>query len=241
MKLLIDLGNTRLKWATYHAGTLQPGEAVVYRGRRLCDLLDDVWQQLPPPDAIHLASVVSIALRERLQSWLSARWQVPVRIASSRTAQAGVRSGYTHPAQLGVDRWLALVGAWERFRGAVCVVDCGSALTVDILDRTGQHLGGVIAPGLQLMAQALSAGTDLPDGDGPPITGLGHDTAAAMAAGRYQAALGLVDRCYAQAPEDARLVLTGGDASIIGTGLNIPYELMPDLVLQGLAGTLDGV
>ena len=239
--LLIDLGNTRLKWAWWHDGQLQDGGAVLHRGRDLGAELAQAWRDLPAPRAIHVASVAQPDLRDQLAATLAARWSCPVRIAVSQAEQAGVHNGYHDPVQLGVDRWLAMIGAWRRVQGAVCVVDCGSALTLDILDHQGRHQGGVIAPGLRLMGDALSQGTALPILVDAIDTPLGRDTQTAMAAGTLQALQGLVDRCRRQAPVDAHLLLTGGDAAVIAAGIDGPHELIPDLVLEGLGRTLDGV
>ncbi len=240
MKLLIDVGNSRMKWASLQDGQLRPGAPVAHgRGFDLV-ALDDRWRELPEPAAIHVASVLSPSRTRELTDWLHKRWAAPLIEAASQARQVGVRNGYTQPERLGVDRWLAMIGAWAHIGDAVCVVDCGSAVTVDILDRQGQHLGGVIAPGLRLMAQALSDGTDLPlVGDTATIP-LGRDTESAMTAGRLQAVVGLIERLHRQAPRGARLIVTGGDAGPIAALLGEPYELIPDLVLQGLAGTLDG-
>jgi len=241
MMLLIDLGNTRLKWAWWRDGRLQDGGALLHRGRDLGAELAQAWHGLPQPRAVHVASVAQPALRDQLTSVVTARWSCPIHLAVSQVEQAGVHNGYHDPAQLGVDRWLAMIGAWRRVQGAVCVVDCGSALTLDILDHQGRHQGGVIAPGLRLMGDALTRGTALPALAGAVTATLGRDTQTAMAAGTLQALQGLVGRCRRQAPADARLLLTGGDAGVIAAGIDGPHELIPDLVLEGLGGTLDGV
>lgn len=240
MTLLVDLGNTRLKWATWRDGRLCDGGAVPHRDLDLAEVLDQAWLGLARPGSCRIASVARPAMRDTLRDWIADRWQLDAVFVASQAEQAGVRNGYRDPTQLGVDRWLALIGAWRRVGGAVCVADCGSALTVDILDSRGQHLGGVIAPGLQLMSAALQQGTALPPLQAGPDSTLGRDTGTAMAAGTVEALRGLVDRCRAQAPPGARLLFTGGDAAVIARGIAAPHELIPDLVLEGLAGTLDG-
>lgn len=240
MKLLIDLGNSRLKWAGYRAGQLIPGTPIAH-GREIARAdLTAVWQSVPKPTAVHIASVLSPARTAPLHEWVESHWGVPVVRATSHAEQAGVRNGYEQPGRLGVDRWLALIGAWTRFHRAVCVVDCGSAVTVDILNRQAQHLGGVIAPGLRLMAEALATGTDLPAADDSSPPPLGRDTHSALAAGRLQAVAGLIERVRGNAPVETRLVLTGGDAHQIAAQLAKSCDLIPDLVLEGLAVTLDG-
>jgi type III pantothenate kinase len=239
-RLLVDLGNSRLKWARWSGGALAPSAALVHRDRELGALLDQAWGALEAPSQVHVASVVPAAQREELADWIRSRWACPLRWAESTAEALGVHNGYDEPAQLGVDRWLALLGAWRRTCGPACVVDCGSAVTLDILDAGGRHLGGWIAPGLALMRSALQSGTGLPlvqgTGSGEP----GRNTRDAILGGCLPAAAGLIAQGLRRAPEGARLLLTGGDAAQVAPHLHHPYEICPDLVLEGLAGILEG-
>lgn len=240
MTLLLDVGNSRLKWAWLKHGALQKPGVLLYRGRELAPLLQAAWAELPAPTQLLGACVAAGAVRDQLEHWVANHWGCAVRWARSEPAFGPVRNGYREPAQLGVDRWLAICAAWQRLGGAACVIDCGSAITVDILDGDGRHLGGLIAPGLRLMRDALASGTGLPETSGALRTGLGADTTAAIEGGTIQALLGLIERARGLAPPDARLLLTGGDAGLLAARLDCPYELLPDLVLEGLAGTLAG-
>jgi len=241
MILLIDLGNTRLKWAWLAHGRLHDGGALLHRGRELGVDLDHAWARLTSPESVQVACVAPAVLRQALADWLAEHWDCPVHWAASQAAAAGVVNGYSEPEQLGVDRWLALLGAWQRVQGAVCVVDCGSAVTVDILDDQGRHLGGVIAPGLRMMRDALRRDTALPPVPDTVADTLGEDTLQAIQGGLTLALHGLVDQARRHAPPHARLLLTGGDASQLAQVIEQPCELAPDLVLEGLARSLDGV
>jgi type III pantothenate kinase len=160
------------------------------------------------------------------------------------TAQCGeVRSGYRDPAQLGFDRWAGLIGAWARSPGrAAVVVGCGSAVTVDGLRDDGQHLGGVIFPGLEMMAEAFYARTGLPRA----VTGSDADVAAgstadAVAAGARQAVLGGIERAvqaWCQRLPGAALWLTGGAAPGLAPDLPATLQSAPHLVLEGLGQIL---
>jgi type III pantothenate kinase len=240
MRLLLDLGNTRLKWAWLEGERLGGANALPHRGQDIGLLLDQAWANLPIPTAVHAASVADAEVRDRLSAWMSRHWACPLHWLQSQASAGEVRNGYYQPEQLGVDRWLALLGAWQRVRGAVCVIDCGSAVTVDILDGEAHHLGGLIAPGLQMMRDALAASTALPAVVGAADATLGRDTHAAIQAGTSVAVLGLMDRARRMAPEDAQLLITGGDAQEFARLIEGPHELCPDLVLEGLAGTLAG-
>jgi type III pantothenate kinase len=240
VKLLLDLGNSRLKWACWQDERLSDVDAVFYRGKDLAPLLDQVWGDLPVPAAVHGACVAPPAIRDSLVAWVSAHWGCPLHWLCTEAGDGALRNGYDEPAQLGVDRWLAMRAAWQRVGAAVCIIDCGSAITVDILDGDGRHLGGLIAPGLHLMQDALAAGTMLQATTGAMTLPLGRNTAACVRAGVTHALLGLIERARQLAPPGARLLLTGGDAAALAAGLDGPYELHPDLVLEGVAGTLAG-
>ena len=164
-------------------------------------------------------------------------------------AQAcGVRCAYAEPARLGADRWAALLGARGLTGGPCLVVDAGSALTIDAMAAPGRHLGGWILPGLAMMVGALEARTgDLAHfrrasamrvSDGFPT-----DTRSAMEEGARLAALGAIAAAQAQLAQHAgappRLLLAGGDAPALHSALE-NAELVPDLVLRGLARAAAG-
>jgi type III pantothenate kinase len=238
--LLLDVGNSRLKWAWFKQGVLQEPGVLLHRGRELAPLLQEAWAGLGKPAHLLGACVAPAAVREQLERWVATHWGCAVRWARSEAAFGQVRNGYRDPARLGVDRWLAICAAWQRLGSAACVIDCGSAITIDILDKNGAHQGGLIAPGLRLMGNALASATGLPETTGTVRTALGRDTAAAIESGASHALLGLIERARGLAPPQARLALTGGDAGLLAAQLDCPYELLPDLVLEGLAATLAG-
>ncbi len=161
------------------------------------------------------------------------------------TARCGaVRSGYRDPAQLGFDRWAALIGAWTRCPGhAAVVVDCGSAVTVDGLRADGQHLGGVIFPGLAMMAEAFYArtGFDIQTADTDADLAA-TSTADAVAAGARFAVLGGIERAvraWCERLPGAALWLTGGDAPTLAPDLPVTLQQVPYLVLEGLGQILE--
>ncbi|BFM19501.1 type III pantothenate kinase [Gilvimarinus japonicus] len=147
MILQVDIGNSRIKWRLRRQGrTLESG--VGNHG-------DYQWLQGLALQQVWVSSVVALE-SESLQAALAAYGLPRARFASAQASAGGVVNGYQVPATLGVDRWLALLGARQLSVGPAVVVDAGTALTVDLLGADGRHRGGYIAPGLTLMQQSLA-------------------------------------------------------------------------------------
>lgn len=240
MMLLLDLGNSVLKWACYQDERLQPGGHL--------PLLDE-WEQplaqalsdTEEPDRILIASVSSDSLTQSVTQWCSRRWGVEPEMAQAEARAAGVTNAYRDPGRLGVDRWLTLLAARARSIEPTCVVDCGTAVTVDVLDAEGAHLGGLIVPGLAMMTSSLAACARVhldaePDPSAPLLAA---DTVSAVRGGTLYAAVAFVDRVLSDVEREVgqpmQRLLTGGDAQTIAPLLRHPFEHAPDLVLEGLA------
>ncbi len=234
--LLIDMGNSRIKWATATAGRI--GELMTMATDTAAFTRFQALQTVPR--RVLATSVTGRRLRAALSGWCQAHWGLQPEFAFSERERLGLRNAYRDHRLLGVDRWLAMLAAWSRTRAACCVVDAGTALTVDLVDAGGQHLGGYIVPGAQLMAAALERRTaDIArhsraapatfDVEARP----GRNTAAAVAAGSRQALAGLVDRAMARLGGGARLYLSGGEAAALQPLLP-SAEHCPSLVLEGL-------
>ncbi len=239
MNLLIDLGNTRLKWALSGPGRWLSG-AAEHRATDMSVLLDGVWAGVLAPKRIVMASVADKNTTRAVEHWTQRRWgSVPHRVHASRE-QLGVVNSYRNPETLGADRWVAMLGARGVTRHACAVVDCGTAVTVDALSSAGVFSGGVIIPGYRLLRQSLGAGTagvGLADGDGSNC--LARATADAVEAGTLFGLAGAIERCVTEQEralkEDLELVLTGGDAKLLAPVLQRRATHVPELVLQGLA------
>ncbi len=160
--------------------------------------------------------------------------------ADART-DPGIDVASARPEAVGVDRLLAAGAAFRLTRGAVIVVDAGTALTVDLVSAAGCFMGGTIAPGLAAMASVLASGTSLlPEVTlEAPESVLGRDTPECIRAGVVFGAAGAVDRVVEELNESGgaatRVFLTGGDASFISPYLKSSHRSVPDLVLHGLA------
>jgi type III pantothenate kinase len=235
--LLIDIGNSRVKWGWGKQGGIEPGDS--FATLAALQGFNHHWDDAPPPGRVVVANVAGADICLALQTFSVQRWGLAPRFVCSSAQACGVSNGYTFPEKLGVDRWLALIGARHLGHGPCCIADCGTALTFDALDGAGVHLGGLIAPGLGLMRGALARGTHgLALVESNCQSGLARDTAAAIVAGTRLAAAGLVERAYRETARrlgcQPRLLLTGGDAPSLGEELTLAFELRPHLVLEGL-------
>lgn len=233
MILAIDAGNTRIKWGIHDGAWLEQG-AVTYAG--LPELIGRV-QAYPALREAIVASVASPQIDAALQAifnqdGIAAVW------AKAQARACGVSNGYAHPAQLGSDRWAALVAAWHLKRAACVVVSAGTALTVDALSASGEFLGGLIVPGFAMMQQALvanTAGIASVDGgfrDFPVTTGDAVHTGALQAMAGAVAKMRMILEQREQA--SPHLLLAGGDAPRLQAALSGDGEIVDNLVLEGL-------
>ncbi len=247
MNLLIDIGNTNLHWALHDLRGIQGVQCVHHAGGTPLDLLAD-WERLEAPKRVLLANVGGAAVGAAVTRAVLAFWGIEAEQAETRAHGLGVQVAYAEPARLGVDRWLALVAARKLIGGACLIVDAGTAATFDMLLADGQHLGGLILPGLHMMRESLLAGTHIPRVEPEPAAEpWATDTGAAVATGSLHALAALTVRlherlCSRLAPDpDGRLadapaiLLTGGDAPLLSPLIELPHTQAPDLVLRGLA------
>ena len=239
MKLLVDIGNTRVKWALWTGKDFQFAGVVAHG-----DFSAAAWQELPAVDSAWAASVASAQLNDRLADAARERFGLAVRFVRSSAEACGVRSAYAQPERLGVDRFLALVAAHAQAREPAIVVSCGTALTLDALAADGMHLGGLIAASPHLALAALRGGTaNLGAAPAGRIVEIADNTADAMESGAWLAAVALIERFVEQAAKRfggmPALVLTGGGATRLGELLAIPHRIDAELVLRGLAVMAD--
>lgn len=245
MMLLVDAGNTRIKWAGLDGTALQSGAAVLRRnGAEDVDTLATVWAALPVPQRLLIASVAGPDFGEHIGAWSKRFWGLEPEFIGAQAKAFGVTNAYTEPQRLGVDRWLALIAAHRLVKGPVCIVDCGTALTVDVMAQNGEHLGGLIIPGLGLMRRALLEKTA---GIEAAISGVYHeevsllakDTRSGVMGGTLYATIAVIDRIVQDVTEaigaGLTCVLTGGDADTMRPLLPADFRHEPELVLKGLA------
>ncbi len=243
MDLLVDLGNSRLKWALSVPGKWTTG-AARHAAQDLTALLDGVWAKFEKPNRILVASVAADSTRTALVDWCRRRWALEPVAIRAQAEQLGVKHCYAQPETFGADRWAALLAVRGMTPSNACVVDCGTAVTVDALAANGEFRGGAIFPGLRLLRESLVHGTGgIRAVEGRTDSALGCSTADAVAGGTQHGLVGavalLVAEQIAALGGEAEVFLTGGDAPLLRAHLKPPVRELPDLVLRGLARIAD--
>jgi type III pantothenate kinase len=241
MNLLVDIGNTRLKWVILQDGGLVTGRTLVNQQITRHALIE-VWNMPASPERLAIACVSATPLLEMVLAVAFELWPaIKISHVKSQAHAFGVHNAYQQPEKLGVDRWLALVAVRNYYQLPACIVDCGTAITVDLIDADGKHQGGLISPGLTLMKKSLATGTEaLQFHETSYEFGPANFTEAAIYSGTLAAAAGLIEHVLTKQSSAMQLILTGGDAEIIATQLAIKPIVDTDLVLRGLAIVLEG-
>lgn len=230
MILALDAGNTRLKWG------VREGPSWLVQGALPLAHIDTLPAQLPvwPKQAV-IANVAGEDVAATLRALLE-RQGVSIHWATSQPQQCGVTNDYDNPAQLGADRWAALIGARHLHAGPSLVLMAGTATTVDVLDADGVFRGGLILPGMELMRASLASNTAQLGMEPGRFQTLPSNTADAIFSGCLQAQLGAVERMYAQLGGDpaALCLVSGGGAPMLLDQLRVPCRAVDNLVLEGL-------
>ncbi len=252
MILLIDAGNSRIKWASLCYGKSGHGKSGDGQLGPQSEILhSDIHKHGPGilfdalttvPDRVLVSNVAGESLEKALMLAVREQYDVQAEFVQTSMEACGIRNGYGDPKQMGVDRWVAMIGARAHCAAPVCVIDAGTAVTIDVLDKKGVHLGGLIAPGFHLMAAALNKSTSdidispgLPDENG---AFLGHSTQEAIRKASYHAVVAFVEQACTRIASEIKMpvarILTGGDGLILAAALNGKHEYIPELVLRGL-------
>lgn len=250
--LTFDIGNSRIKWALWHADEIiEQGSAVssVASMQVLMKQMSGSYQNL---EAILAVNVAAEAIACSLQQGVKNNWAKDVRLLRTGALYSGrqriLTNAYSNPAFHGADRWAGLIAASDEFTGALCVISAGTAITLDLLAADGSHLGGRILPSLQTMEKALLADAAAIDvtsldvlkpvaKDVPAL--FASDTQGAINSGVYYLlAAGLREAC-AQASEalsqSPTFIVTGGGAEQLMQLAKMPQmKHRSDLILQGV-------
>ena len=238
--LQIDIGNTSIKWRLLMSGV------VTCRGRVLAkntDLFFDRLKDIAEVDVIPISSVASSDFNSLISEKLLEIFGRAPWFCASTDKLIGVTNAYIDSSELGVDRWLAIVAAWAEFRRDVIIVDSGTALTIDLVDQTGSHLGGYIIPGGALMERALLSDTAnlscnyfSAEQEAKP----GNNTAQAIKNGIALAQVGAVHSILDNLQKDfidrgmPAVVFCGGGGELLRDLCKLESFWRPDLVFEGL-------
>lgn len=238
--LLLDLGNSRLKWAWATVAGLDASHAAVHGSADWLRPGIADWAAGAAPQRILLASVAVPAVAgEVLAALARCHPRVEVEVIASPASGGGWRSAYAQPDRLGVDRYLAMRGAMALQSGALLVVGCGTAVAIDLVDAYGRHRGGLIAPGPALMRESIvaRAGRVGWQREGR-VQAFGVDTEDAVQSGCWQAAAGLVERAMIAATGELGTTVTtllhGGAAAQLVPLLGDTVRIAAQLVFEGM-------
>jgi len=239
MILLLDIGNTRIKWARLEAGAMGRMDGRVHADEQLQQALFAAFEG-PAPERVVACNVAGPLVGKALSEFCAERYSLNPEFLISGSERCGVKNGYADPVRLGADRWAGVIGAYTKFGGPICVVDAGTAITVDAVDAQGNHKGGLIAPGPQTMRRALADATaglgNLGEGQ---LALLCKDTRSAIWSGGWHTAAGFLERMHMLVGRElgpaTQFVLAGGDGPRLAELLPGKFISCPELVLLGLA------
>jgi type III pantothenate kinase len=243
--LAIDIGNTRLKWAVYDAPL--PGASVLAHGAEFLEQIETLaegpWSALGAPARMLGCTVAADAVRRRAEEQLEEVWDLPAQWVYASAAEAGMTNGYDHPARLGADRWVAMIGARHRMLAAgparpMVVVMIGTAVTVEAVDASGRFLGGFILPGHGIMLRALEQGTaglHVPTGE---VRQFPTNTSDGLTSGGTYAIAGAVERMVQHVRmhcgAEPACFVTGGAGWKMAPHMSVAFELVESLIFDGL-------
>jgi type III pantothenate kinase len=240
MKLLIDLGNTRLKCALWDSGELRFIGALAHAGNDAQIDFATLWKNVDHVSSVLVASVAGAALGNHVARNVLERFGVQARFVLSPASACGVRNAYAQPERLGIDRFLGLIALHAVETGPCVLASCGTALTLDAIAADGAHLGGLIAPSPALMRDALTGATArLATPQSARVVERADNTDDAIESGVWLAGAALLERFVAHAAATfgaaPAVVLTGGGATRLGALIEPPHRIDAELVLRGLA------
>lgn len=245
--LLVDVGNSRIKWGRLRGGRIVGRGDATRADWKTARFARETLAALAPVARIVVASVASPEFNAGFARAARRALGVAPQFVESTARAAGVVNAYREPWRLGTDRWVAVIGAHHLFRPRrdVCIVDIGTALTVDLVDADGRHRGGALIPGPDLMVRSLLLGTSgilrRASGVGARArhTAFATNTRDALESGARRAAAAAADRFAEDAREllgrQPTVLLTGGAAAQVAPLVRVRHRKVPDLVLRGLA------
>jgi type III pantothenate kinase len=242
MTLLIDIGNTRIKWSSVEGKDLAPMQAIASEDWRTRDAFRHILLSHGTAGRILVSNVAGEEIAKRLRD-TAATLAFQCEFIESTSNAFGITNGYSNPQHLGIDRWLSMLAAWSNHHTALCVVSVGTALTIDAITADGQHLGGQIMPGPGLMQQSLLSNTSdiahrsTVDADSKEFFANNTGTAVTRGIQNYivSSVMMSMSKLTELTNQTPTLIITGGASRWLTDTLSISCITIPDLVLRGLA------
>ena len=242
--LLVDVGNTRIKALSCQ---IQQSDACFNKDALWVTHESDfdrsvvkMFEQFSQPKDVLVSNVAGDQARHAIEKFCMDKWEVKPKFAHVERSKHGIQNSYVNLDELGVDRWMAIQGARQLFEGAIIVIGCGTAITVDLLSGDDVFVGGAILPGLELTASSLSQTDGIPQFDFQEYNHvLGASTADCVRVGVINACAGGIEKTVASIIEQfsgvpIKILASGGAAKSILSATNLKFEYDANLVLRGL-------
>ena len=239
MRILLDIGNTSINWAVEENGDFIIRNRFNYESISLARQLEQEIQftDMHQTTSVLVSNVAGNELIKTVQVWVDNHWQIELWQAKVGVSFGKLVNSYKDISQMGVDRWLAMVAAWHEHEKALCVVDCGTAITIDSIDDSGQHLGGYIIPGIEMQQQTLienTSGINV-SVDNNISTTHADNTQDAIKHGAALAVVAAIEHVVTVLKNEFHLqpkcIITGGMAVSVQTLLRQAFNYETDLVL----------
>ncbi|MAJ91047.1 MAG: hypothetical protein CMF40_02540 [Legionellales bacterium] len=240
MKLLLDIGNSSVNWASEKKSKFLSQGSFIYDKENVEGSLKNNLSLTKETSKILLSNVAGLEVYNSLNCWIKKHGDIELWQSSVDEKFKGLSTSYTESKQIGIDRWLAMVASWDKYHSSLCVVNCGTALTIDLVDIHGHHLGGYIMPGAELMHKALMRNTDKINVSMTNIASLDYasNTQAAVNNGVFLALVSAIERIVNKFSVESgvmpKCIISGGNAELIEPLLEYQFEFEPNLVLRGL-------
>lgn len=240
--LLVDIGNSAIKWTLSSSSGLLAMSRAQYPENISDEFFSTCFQGLEPPNEIIASCVAHEDVWQAFVKACDKSWAKEAHKIESLKEGFGVINAYKDASSLGADRWCALLGGKANTDYAFMVIDAGSALTIDVVNESGKHLGGYIVPGLNMIKQSLgiqTAQVQVESGVSEPRSlSLGKSTTDCVEAGSYMSVISMLEAVFEKESKRFKkfqVYITGGNAEEISGLLSFTCVMIPDLVLCGLA------
>ena len=240
--LLIDIGNSSLKWCIADSNGLSAMSQELYPKDITTEFFIHNWRNLEQPNNIVVSCVAQDTVWQALEEACFELWNSKVQKVNSLKKQLGLINAYENVSSLGSDRWCAMLGGLHQSNSAFIVINAGSALTVDVVNEDGQHLGGYIVPGVNMMKKILGLHTAQVQVDSTSNVlsdlSLGHSTEECVESGIHLMVVKYIEAIYEKVSLEVKgcqAFVSGGDAKSIAALLSFNCDVEPNLVLRGLA------